>query len=394
MTRGVNSTALKAGSDATAFKIGVDATALVDLHSGAARRIIQLWSQVLERVHRDPLELNLEVAVLVRPSLAKRVAEQLPRARVIEITPARGPLDRWLRWGRTLRRVMRAEGLEFLFQDPRPLAWPEKTIPTVHDLRSLDKRFSSLPRRLYARIWAGRELRRCPAVISVSRHVAEELKRRYQLPAARVAIIRNGVKARAFEAARDLPRELASRLGDRPFLLAVGHREPRKNLPFAIRLLPLLKAAGLDFQLAIAGRKVPGYGEPEALVRKLGIEPDVLFLGDVPEDSLCALYQRARALVFPSLLEGFGIPLLEAMAASCPAFVLDRAPFDEIAPEGSRLPLDLDSWVKRLITLEKDPKARDELIAAGRIRAVCYDWDGPASLMVDLLAELKAETCS
>jgi glycosyltransferase involved in cell wall biosynthesis len=174
------------------------------------------------------------------------------------------------------------------------------------------------------------------------------------------------------------------------FILAVGTIEPRKNYP---RLLAAYRAVRARKpgapQLVIAGR--PGWAYGDALDR-IRSEPGVRYLGHVDEATLAALYENASMLAFPSLYEGFGLPLLEAMARGVPAVAGAVGAMPELAGDAAVLvdPENVDAIASGLETVLGDSALRERLGAAGRQRAAAFTWRRSADLTRDVLRAISA----
>jgi glycosyltransferase involved in cell wall biosynthesis len=161
------------------------------------------------------------------------------------------------------------------------------------------------------------------------------------------------------------------------FLLAVGTIEPRKNYPRLLAAYRCLKARGVDVPLVVAGRVGWAYGRA---LDELQAEAGVRLLGHVDDGTLRALYRSAAALAFPSLYEGFGLPLLEAMSEGLPAVVGDAGGLPELAGDAALLvdPLDTEAIADALGRLLQDGQLRRRLAAKGRQRAAHYSWSAAA----------------
>jgi len=174
------------------------------------------------------------------------------------------------------------------------------------------------------------------------------------------------------------------------FILAVGTVEPRKNYP---RLLAAYRAlrerTDAAPPLVIAGR--PGWAFGDTLDR-IRSEPGVRYLGHVDEATLAALYENASVLAFPSLYEGFGLPLLEAMARGVPAVAGAVGAMPELAGDAALLvdPEDVDAIASGLEAVLGDPALRKRLGAAGKERAAGFTWRRSADLTRKVLRAISA----
>lgn len=211
---------------------------------------------------------------------------------------------------------------------PTPLILPSrgKTVVTVHDLFFLahPELARNEMRRDYPRLLAS-SVRHADGVICVSQATRAALLDRYPECAAKSIAIPSGVAAEYLDfssPAAALPPGLPQR-----FIFFCGTIEPRKNLPLLLRTLLALRRKGLAIPLVIAGARGWGLGEYLPLRRELAEQ--VIELGYTPAELLPALYRQAAALVLPSLDEGFGFPVLEALASGTPVLCSDIPAFRE-----------------------------------------------------------------
>jgi alpha-1,3-rhamnosyl/mannosyltransferase len=182
------------------------------------------------------------------------------------------------------------------------------------------------------------------------------------------------------------------------FILAVGTVEPRKNYPRLLAAYRRLRAGTLSVvigrrpgvpQLVVAGRPGWAYGDT---LHRIQVEPGVRYLGHVDEPTLAALYESASVLAFPSLYEGFGLPLLEAMAYGVPAVIGKSGALPELAA-GSAIevdPEDVESIAGGLEKLLTDATLRTRLGEAGKERAAGFTWKRAAASTVEVLRGIGA----
>ena len=172
----------------------------------------------------------------------------------------------------------------------------------------------------------------------------------------------------------------------RPYVLLIGSRAKHKNiLGFMLSMAPVLDKLGLDIWIA---------GGSSAIFTDFDIEcpPNVTWLGMVSDDDLAALYGGAFCLAFPSLTEGFGLPLIEAMALGCPVIASDRASMPEVCGNAALLadPADPGAWLAEFSKLIDSPSQRSELVEKGRIRVADFTWAKTARGYRDLLRDIAA----
>jgi glycosyltransferase involved in cell wall biosynthesis len=205
---------------------------------------------------------------------------------------------------------------------------------------------------------------------------ARDLVELYGVEPERVAVIPLGVEPPA-EPDRAGARRLLGDLGVRgPFLLAVGTLEPRKNLPRLLAAFGEVTDELPDHHLVVVGPV--GWGPA---LRPTWESVRVKLAGPVGDATLHALYQAADGLAYPSLYEGFGLPVLEAMAHGVPVLTSDRSSLPEVAGDAALLvdPVDRGAIAKGLVRLVGDGALRRRLAAAGRRRAAGFSWPATAA---------------
>ena len=226
-------------------------------------------------------------------------------------------------------------------------------------------------------------LRRAAAVLVPSEVTRADLLEHYALPglADRVHLVTPGVGLGSVR-----PGALPEGLSE-GFLLAVGTIEPRKNYPRLLAAYRRLKARGVTVPLVVVGRVGWAYGDA---LEELRAEPGVCLLGHVDDATLRALYQGAAALALPSLYEGFGLPLLEAMSEGLPALVGAAGALPSLAGDAALLvdPLDVEAITDGLGRLLEDGRLRQQLSSAGRRRAEQYSWEAAAAATWQILERI------
>ena len=162
------------------------------------------------------------------------------------------------------------------------------------------------------------------------------------------------------------------------YILMVGTLEPRKNYLRAIQAFARFQSQGFsDWHLVIAGGKGWGSEQVDALVGQLGLSQTVTLMGRVTPPVLATLYRQAGALFYPSLYEGFGFPILEAMVAGCPVVTSNRSSMVEVGDAAVELvdPSAVDAMASGLMVVAGDQARRAELIERGRARAAEFSWE-------------------
>lgn len=278
-----------------------------------------------------------------------------------------------------------------------------RRIVTVHDLSFLIHPEYAVPglARFYSTI-VPRAVRSADRIIAVSACTADDLVARLGVARERIAVIHQGVDP-SFAPVREPDRlaALDARYGlQHPFVLAVGTIEPRKNYPALIAAFARARQQpGGPRMLAISGRKGWLYDETFAAITKYGVEDAVRFLDFVPDAELATLYSSADVFAMPSLYEGFGLPVIEAMACGTPVVVSTKGSLPEVAGEaGVQVELRPDgatgatgpdgALAEALVRVLTDAELRAGLVARGLERARSFTWERAARAVLDVYAEV------
>ena len=210
---------------------------------------------------------------------------------------------------------------------------------TVHDL--IFERYPehhTQRNRLYLRVAMPIFVRAASAIIAVSRHTRNDLVELYGADPAKIHVVYEGVDERFRPADAGEIRRVAEQYSpDRPYLLMVGTLEPRKNHAAALRALARLKAWGWPHRLLLVGGQGWLFEPIRRQIEEEGLAGDVHFAGYVPDADLPPLYSGAAAVIVPSLYEGFGFPVLEAMACGAPVVCSNASSLPEVAGEAALL---------------------------------------------------------
>jgi glycosyltransferase involved in cell wall biosynthesis len=265
-----------------------------------------------------------------------------------------------------------------------PLWSPWPTVVTVHDVIQLVlPEYQMLARQ---RVYFGlvtRALRHATAIITVSECSRRDLVRTVGVPLERVFVVENAISEKLApvtdQAALDAVR--GRYVLRQPFVLYLGANDLRKNLNRLIRAYAALPRTLRDtYQLVVAGRQWPHdhplYPDPKLVVRELGLEDRIVFTGGIPEADKAALLSAATVFAFPSLYEGFGIPVLEAFACGTPVLTANTSSLPEVAGDAAVLvdPTSVDAVRDGLVGLLESPELRRELALRGIARASGYRW--------------------
>ncbi len=266
---------------------------------------------------------------------------------------------------------------------------------TVHDL-SFERDPDSAPPRLipFLRRVVPDSARRAAHIIADSRATARDLAALYDIPAEKITVIYSGVDGRftPYQDTLYMQRRRAYVLkkygiGDAPFVLTVGTLQRRKNhlrLVQAFAKLISARSAAHAPLLVIAGGKGWLYDEVRAEVQRLGLGERVRFIGYVEDMDLPHLYRAATVFAFPSTYEGFGLPLLEAMASGVPVVTSNVSSLPEVVGDAGLQvdPLDVDALARALEQALNDEVWRRHCIARGLARAAQFTWQRAAEQLL------------
>ncbi len=377
-----------------------------------AKGLLSIWSSV----HQDiPIALDTTLAELDHAGTGTHIrclSAALGRMLGDRLVPLRFQLGRPRNTKRALRdraadfirdvwwnqhAVVRAArscgaGLLHLPASVGPVAGGIPKVVTIHDLSFLHfPEFFRRWFRTYATWVIPRLAHSARAVITVSQTSKADLINRLGLPEAKIFVIPNGVD-RAFAPVApgsDRGAAVASRYGlPAAFALTVGSIEPRKNLVRLMQAVERLRTRPETAELVLVHAGPYGWlgDDVERMAEKLRGAGAVRFIGYVPPADLPVLYSLARFMVYPSLFEGFGLPVLEAMACGCPVVASGIDALEEVAGPAAVFvdPYCVDAIADGLARVWRDPEERMVLKQRGRQRSGEFSWDSAARSTVEV----------
>lgn len=275
-----------------------------------------------------------------------------------------------------------------------PPALPCPGIVTVHDVsfRLFPRAFS--PRdRLVLALAVAHSVRVAARVITISESSRRDIVRLYRVPEARVTAIPLAAGA-SFQPVTGAVRlaEVRQRYNvPADYILAVGNLQPRKNLPRLLQAYAELKRHDEAVPgLVLAGKALWRESDLYRMATALGLAGAIVFTGYVPDDDLVALYSGALCFVYPSLYEGFGLPVLEAMACGTPVIASATSSLPEVVGDAALLvdPLDVAELARAIRRLIDDDTLRARLRSMGRARAAYFSWADTARRTGELYVDV------
>lgn len=265
-----------------------------------------------------------------------------------------------------------------------PLLCPCPQVTVFHDLQHKrhpeNFRWFDLPFWNFFLFWSAHI---SSVLLADSEATAADLRKYYRLPESKIRVARLGVDAAFFP--------IAARRRPEPFLLTVSTLHPHKNLEGLLRAFAQFRQAHPDFRLVVCGFHGFVAGPLHELRELLGLTGAVEFPGWIPREDLYELYARAWAFLYPSLFEGFGLPVLEALAAGIPLAYSSIEPVRSLAGDAALEfdPHDTAAMAAAMTRISDDAELRGRLSAAGPQRASQFSWSATAEATLAALLACK-----
>lgn len=312
-----------------------------------------------------------------------------------------GPFDRQMIREAVFWLGLRSKGTRFdIVHYMNPRVWPSylltpgKVVVTMHEAGvMLPLAGTGLAHSIFKFTYRFLH-QRMERVIAVSRFGKEEIVQYCKIPEARISVIPNALPETFRPAVRaDRKEYLQDQFGiPSPYILSVGRLDPHKNILRLLDAYSIARAAGIEEHLVlVGGRHLAAYSaEVDARISELGISEFVYLAPFIPETDLPNVYAEAQTLVYPSLHEGFGLPLLEAMICGTPVTASNAGSLPEIAGDAAVFfnPADTDDMASCLIRIMRDAAMRSDCIARGYERVKDFSWDRSAAQLVALYKDL------
>lgn len=316
---------------------------------------------------------------------------------IVLFPPARHPFLWWLWFEWAIPAALKKHGADVFFSTDSYLSLrtPVKTAMICHDIAHVHfpEEIPFLVNRYYQH-FVPRFLRRAEQIISVSHFTKADIIRQYQIASAKIAVVHNA--CREGFVPLDEERKTAIRqqyAGGHEYFFYVGAVHPRKNVHQLIAAFNTYKLkTKAATQLLIGGRFAWQTGPVKSAYDQSAFQEDIHFLGYLSEEELKNILASALAFVYPSLFEGFGLPVLEAMHCGVPVITSNVSSLPEISGEAGILidPESLEQLTEAMLRLGQNEALREQLVKKGAEQKAKFDWDQSAEKVYALLRRLGA----
>ena len=354
-------------------RVGIDFHVVDGIFQGSRSHVIEIFSRVIRICPDMEFYLFLDQVDTLReisPDFS------LPNVNLVHMAHT-NPIKRLCSQLPAFQKKYELDLLHTQYISPVPSFC--KTVITLHDIlfESHPQYFSplfTLRSKLLMRVSAARATH----IFTVSEYSKNEISSRYKVKSKNITVIHNGADERRFYPGAD-GMEVVEDNGLKPgqYILSVGRLEPRKN---HISLINAYAQLDTDMPLVIIGQRHFGFQHIETRINELGLSERVLLLENIPDADLASFYRHASFFVYPTWAEGFGMPVIEAMASGVPVITSNTTSLPEIAGDAAILiaPDDESGLQNAMARLLINDELVQELGEQGRVRAKSFGWDQTA----------------
>jgi glycosyltransferase involved in cell wall biosynthesis len=293
--------------------------------------------------------------------------------------------------------AVRREGIDLFWTPSYVVPFPIrcKSVATVHDLAyfTLPKSYQLLD-ILYMRSAIPGSFRRASALLAVSEHTKRDIVRLFPFAENKVAVT---YEAASGKYKRAIEQDVLYATRDKyslhcSFIFYASSISPRKGSPYLLQAFAALRSQ-IPHKLVFTGGWSWGSADVFKLIEELSLKDDVIILGEVPAQDMPLLYNLADLFVYPSLYEGFGLPILEAMACGCPVVCSNLTSLPEVAGDAALMidPRDIPSLAHAMHAALTDPQTRTSLIEKGLARAATFTWEKTARKTLEVFDRVAGQ---
>lgn len=370
------------------MKVGLNATCFNSRPAGATQRFVGIYGSLIKR-HKD-----VEFVVYQPSDFKVKVwFEGLENVSIRDTpTPStRSCIKKYLSSAGFWSEALKYENLDIFegFNQPLVKAPNGSTIFTIHDIRGMNSDRSYLSKFIYKQS-LDNSFKKADHVITVSETMKREILSIY--PDLSISVVYNGIDSLEFSSPTKTDLELFQKKYSLPdeFILSVGHFEKRKNQIRLIKAIARLRDLGQSVYLLLIGNDSGLQNDIEICVNSLDLSNQVKVLSGVSDHELRCAYQLSKLFVFPSSYEGFGIPILESMAAGCPMVLSDISVFRELT-EGQGVYFPYDDIELMALAIQKMLSSESDRIASisyGYKRVKSFSFDNLSSQVESIYSSL------
>ncbi|MDD5652403.1 MAG: glycosyltransferase family 1 protein [Candidatus Moranbacteria bacterium] len=379
------------------MKIGIDIRNIGKQRTGSEVVVLELTKNIL-KIDRENEYLLLtdtdEKSVLdyVRKNLE---LEGKSNVKVVSLKAKNKFI--WAGW--TMPIFMRKNRLDIFHTEYiLPFFIPKdiKVVTHIHDVSFKVYRDMIMKKDLFfLDLLIPKSIKRADKIVAVSQFTKDEILRYYGTNEKKVGVIYNSINIKDVEVNEHKARFLRKKYGlPEKFILYLGTLQPRKNIPILIRAYAEIKNKIPDIKLVIAGdKKAHNFDDKidDAINRYKLTGEDITFCGFISEEDKSVIYSISTVFIFPSLYEGFGIPILEAMSRRVAVLASDIPPHREVAGDAALYfdPYSLDDLKKKLYNICVDENLRNRLIGLENARVNFFSWEKSAKKLLEIYKSLK-----
>lgn len=380
------------------MRIGIDCRMFQSSFTGIGRYTFELVKnlQILSRT--DPKAGQHEFVLFLNEPEFSKFKPTEPNFKKVQVDAKHYSLDEQTKFLKTLKEE-KLDLMHFTHFNA-PIRYNKPFVTTIHDLTHTlfpGKKMRGLPYRMAYKAVVKNAVKKAKRVIAVSENTKKDLIKMLRTPSHKIDVIYEGVNEefQMLPGVADAQKDATEGLDIPTFLLYTGVHRYHKNLPRLIEAFSILSPRFPELKLVITGKPDPLYPEAEETTQRLGLKDKVVFSGLVSEEELISLYNHATAYVFPSLYEGFGLPILEAMQCGTPVCASNVSSIPEIAGKAKdgkpnavlfdpENPQDIAEKIESVLT---NPTLQKELIEKGLQRVKAFSWAKMAKQILELYNE-------
>ena len=317
---------------------------------------------------------------------------------VVVHPPARHPFLWFLFFEIGIRSALKKEKIDVFFS---PDGWmclgtKVKTFIVMHDLNFVHyPHFDSFWTRIYYRIFFPRFAKKASGIATVSNYSKKDIETYYKIDPNTVCVAYNGVSEHFFEISETEKEAVRKEISQGfPYFVFVGTASKRKNVVGILQAFEAFRSKEHQAKLVFAGRKKYWDKEMESVYQNMKYQDDVVFTGYISTQYLNKILSSAHALLYPSIFEGFGIPIVEAFACGVPVITSNTSSMPEVAGEAALLvsPFSVEEIKIAMETIFADNNLRNTLISKGKERLKLFSWDKSANDLWDKISDMTQKT--